>query len=221
MTRRLGAGLFAAALLAAQVRGVSETDGVKTGAAPALTAATIETNRTAIPAAPIAAPPTGVVAGAASSVAATGMAARVAPTGGVAGATFGDAPTNQTVITSRQLLFDYRRSQAFFEDDVVVTDPQIRILSDLLTVTFDESNSVNVVTATRNVRLFSADRQGTCDRAVYKVKTGEIILTGSPVLKREKDVLKGGRITFWTDREVVVCENGELVVSPGTLKEKP
>jgi lipopolysaccharide transport protein LptA len=175
---------------------------------------------------------TGEVAGAAAVtggvVVATGVPGQVegsgaqsAGTGLVAVVASGDASTNRTVITSRQLLFDYRRSIAMFEGDVVVVDPHIRILSDRLIAVFGESNSVQTVTALDNVRLFSGDRQGTCGRAIYRVPAGEILLAGSPVLRRERDVLKGDRITFWTDREVVVCEPGQLILSPGSVKEKP
>lgn len=153
------------------------------------------------------------------SPAGTGGKAAFAFGGKAAGV--GSAYTNQTVINSRQLLYDYRRSIAMFEGDVVVTDPQIRILSERLIVVFGVSNEVLSVTALDKVRIHSADRQGTCDRAVYKVPIGEIMLTGSPVLKRERDVLKGDRITFWTDREVVVCEPGELTLSPDSAKVKP
>jgi hypothetical protein len=47
------------------------------------------------------------------------------------------------------------------------------------------------------------------------------MLSGSPVLRRGRDVLKGDRITFWTDREVVVCEPGELILTPESAKVKP
>jgi lipopolysaccharide export system protein LptA len=152
-----------------------------------------------------------------------------APTGAVGRAAGGVARfgglggsfTNQTVITSRQLLYDYRRSIAMFEGNVVVTDPQIRITSDRLIVVFGVSNEVQSVTALDDVKIFNADREGSCERAVYKVPAGEIMLTGSPVLRRERDVLKGERITFWTDREVVVCEPGELILTPESAKVKP
>ena len=126
-----------------------------------------------------------------------------------------------TVITSKRLYFDYGRSVATFEGDVVVVDPQIRIESQRLVVSFDASNSVKAVTATEDVHLFSADREGTCQRAVYLVGPGEILLTGSPALKREHDRLSGDRITFWVDREEVLCEPGELVISPASRKEAP
>lgn len=151
----------------------------------------------------------------------TGGTARAEGTGVVSVAYSDAASSNQTVITSRQLLFDYRRSIAMFEGDVVVLDPQMRILSERLIVVFGASNDVQVVTALDKVRIYSGDRQGTCERAVYRVPAAEILLTGSPVLRRERDVLKGDRITFWTDREVVVCEPGELVLSPESVKERP
>jgi lipopolysaccharide transport protein LptA len=154
------------------------------------------------------------------AVASTGSVGRAA--GGVARfGGLGGSLTNQTVITSRQLLYDYRRSIAMFEGKVVVTDPQIRITSDRLIVVFGVSNEVQSVTALDDVKIYNADREGSCERAVYKVPASEIMLSGSPVLRRGRDVLKGDRITFWTDREVVVCEPGELILTPESAKVKP
>jgi lipopolysaccharide transport protein LptA len=227
----IAVGLLAFGYCAAQaIGGVSEVDPAPTGNVPAkvvssavaalapvgaggVVGATVVTGEVAR---------TAVVTGRVGAVvAATGGVAQASATGTVAGVVSGDRTTNQTVITSRHLLFDYRRSIAMFEGDVVVVDPQMRIFSDRLIAVFGESNNVQTVTALDNVRIFTGDRQGTCERAIYRVPLGEVLLTGSPVLWREKDVLKGDRITFWTDREVVLCEPGELTLSPGAVKEKP
>jgi lipopolysaccharide transport protein LptA len=126
-----------------------------------------------------------------------------------------------TVITSKRLHFDYGRSIATFEGDVVVVDPQVRIESQRMIVTFDATNSVKAVTAMEDVHLFTGDREGTCQRAVYLVASGEILLTGSPALQRERDRLSGDRITFWVDREEVLCEPGQLVITPASRKGGP
>ncbi len=146
---------------------------------------------------------------------------RMAPLRALLGAPAPVSTQTNTVITSKRLYFDYGRSIATFDGDVVVVDPQIRIESQRLIVTFDATNNVKAVTAMENVRLFSGDREGTCQRAVYLVGSGEILLTGSPALKRERDRLSGDRITFWVDREEVLCEPGELIISPASRKEAP
>lgn len=227
--------LSAAVLQAAAVVAAGETAAVDGGAVSTQSAAIAVAPVRPAAAAPArtvqTAPEIPTVSATQAIAAASGAAVEIPSPAGAGGkaafafggkaAGIGAAYTNQTVINSRQLLYDYRRSIAMFEGDVVVTDPQIRILSERLIVVFGVSNEVQSVTALDKVRIYSADREGSCDRAIYKVPIGEIMLTGSPVLKRERDVLKGDRITFWTDREVVVCEPGELTLSPESAKVKP
>jgi lipopolysaccharide transport protein LptA len=222
-------GLFAMVCLAVKASAVSLPERAQTGVAPAgavspvaafvAPGATGESARVAVDAGD------GVVAGTGEigfDALATGAIARVAATGAVSGAAFGSTPTNQTVITSRQLLFDYKRSIALFEGDVEVVDPQMHMFSDRLIVVFGASNEVLTVTALDNVRFDCGDRKGTCDRTIYRVPLGEVLLTGSPVLKRANgEVLKGERITYWMDREVAVCDKGEVVLPPQAVKEKP
>lgn len=163
-----------------------------------------------------------VVAAAVTSGGETAAATnRVAALQAILGPPAAVSNATNTVITSTRLHFDYGRSIATFEGDVVVVDPQIRIEADRMIVTFDASNSVKAVTALEHVRLFNGDREGNCQRAVYLVGSGEILLTGAPVLKRERDRLSGDRITFWVDREEVLCEPGELVIWPASRKVTP
>lgn len=121
------------------------------------------------------------------------------------------APTN-TVITSKRLTFDYRRSIAVFEKDVYVDDPQMKIKADKMNVIFDEENKVKSVTAIGNVHIWQGDKTATCNQAVYITLTGEVIMTGNPRLFRGKDSLEGTKITFWTNEERVICEPARLVI---------
>lgn len=123
--------------------------------------------------------------------------------------------TNTTVITSEKLAFDYKRSIAEFEGNVVVEDPRIRILSDKLSVIFDKTNSVKWVTAVGNVRMWHQDREATCQKAMYSAVNGEVTLTGDAVLKRGNNSLAGSTITFWLDKDTVNCEKGRLTLEPG------
>ena len=123
------------------------------------------------------------------------------------------AGTN-TVITSKHLTFDYSRYIAVFEEDVVVVDPQITIKSDKLTVRFDSTNSVKSVTAVGNVRLRQGDKTGSCEKAIYVARTGEIILLGDARLNRGSDSVIGRQITFWINEDRLTCEPGHLIIFP-------
>ncbi len=129
--------------------------------------------------------------------------------------------TNGTVITAQKLTYDYKRSIAVFEGDVVVVDPQMRMAADKIIVVFEGTNSVKTLTAQGNVHITSEDREATCVTAVYKNLGGEVIMTGTPVLKRGRDTLRGDKITFWINEERVVSEPGVLTFFPESLKEKP
>jgi lipopolysaccharide export system protein LptA len=123
-----------------------------------------------------------------------------------------DAKKGQTVITSGQLTYDYKRSIAVFEENVVVQDPQVRIMSDTLTVLFDQTNEVKSVTALGNVRIESENRRARCRKAIYLARRGEIMLSGDAELQRDKDKLSGDQITYWLNEERVLCKPGRLVI---------
>lgn len=119
-----------------------------------------------------------------------------------------------TEITSEQLTYDYKRSLAVFETDVVVVDPQVRIASDTLTVLFDGTNQIKSVTALGNVRIQSDGKRATCRKAIYIAATGEVLLTGDAKLMRGTDSVMGEQITFWLNEERVVCKPGRLLIYP-------
>ncbi|MBN1556532.1 MAG: hypothetical protein JW951_00130 [Lentisphaerae bacterium] len=122
--------------------------------------------------------------------------------------------SNRTVITSKRLDFDYKRSIAVFEEEVTVEDPQIHMTADRMNVIFDEDNNVKSVTALGRVRIRQDDKTATCGQAVYIALTGEVIMTGDPKLERGTDTLEGRKITFWTDEDRVTCEPATLIVYP-------
>lgn len=122
----------------------------------------------------------------------------------------GDAGTNETVITSSRLVYDYGRGVAVFEKDVVAVDPEVKIETDKLTVIAEGTNAVKSVTAEGNVRITTVDKKATCDRATYVAANGELVLTGNAKVSRGADVMEGDKITFWTNEDRVICEPGHM-----------
>lgn len=121
----------------------------------------------------------------------------------------------ETVITSRRLDFDYPRKTAVFEGDVVVTDERVVIKADQMTAVFSAGNQPEMITAVGNVRIEQEDRVATCDRATYSVKSGLLVLTGRPVVKRGAEIMSGSRIIFSRDDDKVKCEDAVLRIAPG------
>ena len=128
------------------------------------------------------------------------------------------APTN-TVITSGQLTFDYKRSIAIFEKDVVAVDATMKLECDRLTVLFDKKNEVKSLSAVGNVKMTSEGRTGTCKKAIYLAKTGELLMTGDARLSRGRDTVSGKRITIWLNDDRMICEPGRLVIYPGAKQD--
>ena len=116
-----------------------------------------------------------------------------------------------TVISSDKLTFDYKKKYALFEGNVVVTDPQLKLLADKMTVTFDDESKVKNIRAEGNVVMITDDKKSRSDTATYDVFSGEIVLEGSPQVTRGKDVLTGRRITFWRDSNRMKVEGGSTL----------
>ena len=125
------------------------------------------------------------------------------------------ADTNETVITADRLTFDYQRYIAVFEDNVVVSDPQIRMTASRLNVLFDKQDSVKSVTAIGGVQLEYDGKNGSCDKAIYIAKDAEILLVGNAELRRGRDAVMGEKIRFWLGEDRMLCEPGRLVVFSG------
>ena len=120
-----------------------------------------------------------------------------------------------TVITSDRLTYDAKKQYAFFEGDVVVTDPEMKLTADEMTVRFSEESDVETITAKGHVIITQLDKRAESGRATYVVATGEIVLEDEPVVRRGKDLLEGEKITFWRDENKMVCEpQARLVIFP-------
>ena len=137
-----------------------------------------------------------------------------------AGVVFAAEPKKgNTRVTSKRLDFDYKRMVAVFSGDVVVTDPEVKITTDKLTMAFDDKREVKLVTCYGNVKMRYQDKTGSAKQAVYQASKGEIELLGDATLTRGGDTVKGDRIVFNLHNETMTCEPGFLVITPGEQKE--
>ncbi len=122
--------------------------------------------------------------------------------------------TNSTVITSTQLSFDQQKRQAVFEGNVVVTDREIKILSDRLDVFFTEDNKVDRIEAEGRVTIIRNDLKASGEKATYDMKEGKMQLTGNPRIQRGQDTLTGETVTLWRNSRRILCEpNARLVIA--------
>lgn len=117
--------------------------------------------------------------------------------------------TNCTTITSTRLTYDQARRTAVFDENVDVTDPQIHIKAERLTVHFTSDNKVATLEAESPsgvVLIEQADKKATSKKAVYDVQEGKVVLTGSPRVVSGRDILMGETITFWRHQGKILCE---------------
>jgi len=118
-----------------------------------------------------------------------------------------------TVITSESLIYDNGEQSAVFEQNVVVTDPKMKMMSDKLTVEFDDDNKVKYILAEGNVYIEQEDKTAWSEYASYDVASGKVVLRGEPMIKQGKDMLQGEKITFWRDETRMICEpNARLTI---------
>ncbi len=120
-----------------------------------------------------------------------------------------------TVITSDRLTFDYKKKFAQFEQNVVVTDPEMQLAADRLLVFFNDKGKATSLKAEGRVTITQADKTAQAGLATYDIETGKFVLAQKPRVTRGRDILEGDVITFWRDEDRMVCQpQARLVIYP-------
>jgi lipopolysaccharide transport protein LptA len=135
----------------------------------------------------------------------------------------GPAVEAVTVITSEKLTFDYKKQYALFENNVIVTDPEMQLAADKLTVIFDAKGKAQSIKAEGRVTITQTDKTAQSGLATYDFETGKIVLAIKPRVTRGRDTLEGELITFWRDQNRLICQpQARLVIYPqkGGVKDQ-
>jgi len=128
-----------------------------------------------------------------------------------------DIPTvgDLTVVTSERLVYDAEKQTAVFEKDVVVSDPNLRMKTDRLTIVFDAQNQPTRLLAEGRVILSQADTRAWADKVTYDVATGQVTLEGNPRVLRGRDMLMAQRIVFYRNQSRLECyPEARLILYP-------
>ncbi len=128
-----------------------------------------------------------------------------------------------TVVTAERLTFDYKKGFAIFENNVLVTDPEMQLACDRLTITFNKAGKADIIKAEGRVTITQEDKTAHAAIGVYEVETGKITLVGKPRVMRGRDTLEGETITFWRDQNRMICQPGARLViytEEGGLKDR-
>jgi lipopolysaccharide transport protein LptA len=151
-----------------------------------------------------------------------------------------------TVITSEFLDLDIEKNTAVFQKNVTVDDEEMNIECEKMTIFLEDTKPIGDASAKKNEKektgkqisriiceknvvitrkLPNANGGGTKQTATaghadYDVKTGMIVLTKDPVLKKGNSSIKGEVITIWRDSEKVSVKHGsELILDSGTIND--
>jgi lipopolysaccharide export system protein LptA len=124
----------------------------------------------------------------------------------------GNTETNVTVITSKELLLEYKARKARFEHDVHVKDPKMDMFCDTLELQMGQDNQINWIGASTGVRILSEGREALAGKATYDVKADEFVLEDNPRILEGRNMLMGETIRFWRGSRRMVCEPSARVV---------
>jgi len=138
-------------------------------------------------------------------------------------ATNAPAATGKTVtITSSHADYDRRDGVIFLDGDVYVEDPEFNLRSDRLHVFVDQLNQLKRIVMTGNVVITNGLKSGACNRATFVKDMHRIIMFGVPGQparlvddSKNRSVLEGAKITFWTDSEQVEVEAPTITLEGG------
>lgn len=111
-----------------------------------------------------------------------------------------------TEITSDRLLFDYGRKIAIFTGNVVVSDPDMQLTSDELTIHLTETDEVEKIIAVGNVVIRMEGLNSRSGRATYTLENQVMVLEDNPQVFRERSVLVAERISYHRLEDRLVAE---------------
>ncbi len=122
---------------------------------------------------------------------------------------------NVTVITSKELFFEYNARTVRFEQDVHVEDPGMALDSETLELRFNENNEIDWIEALTDVKLINEGKEAWAGKATYDITTDEFVLEDNPRLNDGTHTLYGTIIRFRRGSKKMLCAPGaRLVIYP-------
>ena len=121
---------------------------------------------------------------------------------------FSAAAGDDVLVTSSTMEADSKGKVVTFKGDVVAEKDFI-LCSDELKVYYGENEEVKELIAVGNVRVSKGDKRAMGDRAVYDKGKNTIVITGNAMVEQCSDVVRGGKITVYTDSGSMAVEGGE------------
>ncbi|MCB9778331.1 MAG: hypothetical protein H6742_07190 [Alphaproteobacteria bacterium] len=123
----------------------------------------------------------------------------------------GDAPPLE--IEAPRSRWDLATRVVVFEGGVQATRADVVLTCETLTVRYATADRVERAVAEGDVVVRRGDRRATGARAELVADSGEVTLTGAPLLQEGPNTLRGERIVLFLDDEKVTCDACRLVVA--------
>jgi len=113
-------------------------------------------------------------------------------------------------VTADGLEFNYRTRVLIYKGNVVVTQGDMKLQSDTLTVALDDhaDNRINEVVADGQVRLSKGTRWATGGHAVFDHGQNTVVLSQNAELHDGPNQVSGDRVVVYLDQERSVVEGG-------------
>ena len=130
-------------------------------------------------------------------------------------------------VTADKLQFDYRQRVLTYEGAVVVTQGDMKLQSNTLTVALDEhaDQRVKEVVADGDVRLSQGARWATGGHAVFDQAQHTVVLSQGAVVHDGPNQVSGERIVVYLDQQRSVVEGGsgrvQAVLFPSKTEGTP
>jgi lipopolysaccharide transport protein LptA len=116
--------------------------------------------------------------------------------------------------------WDLKARSAVFEGGITAKRGEFTLTCDTLTVSFaggGRTDAVEHATAEGNVTISRDQRTATGERAELDGATGEVVLTGNPMLVEGSSRLTGEVVRLFLDDERLSCEKCHLVIDGSAI----
>jgi lipopolysaccharide transport protein LptA len=107
-------------------------------------------------------------------------------------------------VRADHMTFDQASGRVVFKGEVQAKQGQLVLRCAVLTAKMGDAGLTGIVA--EQITLSTGPWSATAARARYDDAKGTVTLSGDPVVRRGKDVLRGDRVIIWTDTGRLVVE---------------
>jgi lipopolysaccharide export system protein LptA len=118
----------------------------------------------------------------------------------------------EVAIDADTLTVDSKSNSALWKGHVVATRKTLTLKANEMTAFGRPGGTVQRLIASGNVEAFDGDKWASGRRAVYEASTATLVLLGAPSARVGQNRLKGTKVTFLVDKNLIDVENATTVL---------